>query len=445
MRPPYTTTLLLLITLLTTATTLTSQQQSDLDSDCTNRWIHIRHLPSKFNLDILTNCSSDHHPFSTSFCPYLTNHGLGSKTHNHSHSWFRTDTSLLELFFHRRMLEYPCLTSDPTTADAIYLPYYTSLDSLRYLYGPYYNSSSQHGRHLYKYLQSHSPEIWNKFNGHDHFLVLAGTAWDYSQPLGTDPPGWGTSFLELPEFYNVTVLTLESRAYPWQEQSIPYLTSFHPPNLALFNSWIARVTRSRRTTLMLFSGGGGISSTPNIRRSIRLECDANDEVMNSTGTEYVRLCEFVDCSNGVCEHDPIKIMKPMLHSSFCLQPPGDTPTRRSTFDSILAGCIPVFFEDLSAKKQYGWHLPEDEYDEFSVTIWKEDVVFRGVSVMEVLNAIPMSEVRRKREKLIEMIPRIVYRKHGSSLGLRTKKDAFDIAVEGALQRIKARLEGVGDM
>ncbi|KAK9079601.1 hypothetical protein SSX86_001274 [Deinandra increscens subsp. villosa] len=445
--PPSTTTtttaVLLFLLLITISPSPTLQQQSDLDSDCTNRWIHIRHLPSRFNFDILSNCSAAHHPFSDDLCPYLPNHGLGPKTHNQSHSWFRTDPSLLELFFHRRMLEYPCLTADPSAADAIYLPYYAALDSLHYLHGPDYNSSSQHGLQIYNFLRfQNSPEIWLNRHGHDHFLVLAGSAWDYNQPLNTDPPSWGSSFLELPEFFNVTTLTLESRAFPWQEQSIPYLTSFHPPNVALFDSWINRVRSSKRSTLMLFAGGGRISSAPNVRRSVRLECDNSSNCSKSN--EFSKLCEFIDCSNGVCEHDPIKFMKPMLRSSFCLQPPGDTPTRRSTFDGILAGCIPVFFEDLSAKKQYGWHLPEDRYGEFSVMIPKEDVVFKGVSVLEVLKAIPHGEVRRMRERLIEMIPRIVYRKHGSSLGLKTMKDAFDIAIEGTLQRIKSRLEDVRD-
>ena len=29
---------------------------------------------------------------------------------------------------------------------------------------------------------------------------------------------------------------------------------------------------------------------------------------------------------------------------FCLQPPGDTATRKSFYDSIISGCIPVLFE-----------------------------------------------------------------------------------------------------
>ncbi|KAL6550200.1 putative xyloglucan galactosyltransferase gt19 [Orobanche minor] len=435
MPPPCTATLLLLL-LFTIASAMS--QDSDLESDCTGRLIHIRHLPPEFNLDLLANCSE--YPLFDNFCPYISNHGLGEKTHNSSRSWYRTDPFMLELIFHRRMLEYSCLTPDPDLADAIYVPYYAGIDALKYLFGPEVNSSSRHGLDLFHYI-SHvdNPSIWNRNLGRDHFLVLARPAWDFSQPLSNDPPIFGTSFLELPEFFNITALTLEARAYPWQEQAIPYPTSFHPPNLAFFESWVNRVRRSRRSTLMLFAGGGGISANPNVRRSIRLECEKISS-MSTNGSGFGKFCEFVDCSNGICEHDPIKFMKPMLQSSFCLQPPGDIPTRRSTFDGMLAGCVPVFFEEMSAKRQYGWHLMEEEYDEFSVFIPKEDVVFKGVRILDVLMSIPRGEVRRKREKVLEMMGRVMYRKHGSSLGLRSKKDAFDIAVEGTLKRIKSRSE-----
>lgn len=347
---------------------------------------------------------------------------------------------MMELAFHRRMLEYPCLTDDPSQANAVYLPYYAGIDSLKYLFGPEVNSSFEHGLDLFHFLtRFDSPRIWAANFGHDHFLVMARPAWDFSQPLSIDPPIFGTSFLELPEFYNVTALTLEARAYPWQERAIPYPTSFHPPNLIYLDSWMTRVRRSRRTTLMLFAGGGGISVNPNVRRSIRLECD-NATRMSVNGTGYTKLCDFVDCSNGVCEHDPIRFMKPMLQATFCLQPPGDTPSRRSAFDGILAGCIPVFFEDLTSKKQYGWHLPEEKYQEFSVFIPKEEVVFKGLKILDVLMSIPRSQIRRMREKVLEMLPRVIYRRHGSSLGLRTKKDAFDIAIEGTLHRIRQKLQ-----
>ena len=56
----------------------------------------------------------------------------------------------------------------------------------------------------------------------------------------------------------------------------------------------------------------------------------------------------------------------------------------------------------------------------------------------MLMSVPRAEVRRMREKVLEMM----YRKHESSLGLRSKKGAFDIAIEGTLQRIKSRLEEI---
>lgn len=415
-----------------------SQQISTVDSECTGRWIHIRTLPSRFNLDLLSTCN--HYPLTDDLCPYLANHGLGPKTHTRTRSWYRTDPLLLELIFHRRILEYPCLTPDPNLASAVYLPYYAGIDSLRYLYGSDVNSSADHGSDLLSFLTRDSPEIWARRSGHDHFLVMARPAWDFSQPLTVDPPIWGTSFLERPEFFNLTALTLESRFWPWQEQAVPYPTSFHPHSLPFLESWIRRVRRSRRTSLMLFAGGGGTSSTPNIRRSIRLECtNTTTETEQETEPEKIKTCDFVDCSNGICEHDPIRFMRPMLQSSFCLQPPGDTPTRKATFDGIIAGCIPVFFEDQTAKMQYGWHLPEEEYSEFSVTIAKEDVVFRGVRIADVLMSIPKEEVARMRERVIEMMPRVMYRRHGASMGLMNKKDAVDLAIDGVLQKISSRV------
>ncbi|KAM7256761.1 hypothetical protein ACFE04_012502 [Oxalis oulophora] len=415
----------------------------DLETECNNRWIHIRNLPSRFNIDLLTNCSQ--YPlFVDNFCPFLTNHGLGPKTHNTSHSWYRTDPFMFELIFHRRMLDYPCLTSDPLLANAVYLPYYAGLDALKYLYGPEVNSSFRHGLDLFDFLQVNEPSIWDRNMGHDHFLVMARPAWDFSQPLDNDPVTWGTSFLELPEFYNLTVLLPEGRFWPWQEQAIPYPTSFHPSNLAFFDSWIQRVKRSKRSTLILFAGGGGVAATPNIRRSIRDECEKNtSDIMSGLYDKgYSKVCDIVDCSNGICQHDPVRYMRPMLQASFCLQPPGDTPTRRSTFDAILAGCIPVFFEEQSAKSQYGWHLPADQYGEFAVFIPKEEVVFKGLSILDLLMEIPRSQVRKMREKIIELIPRITYRRHACSTGLRAKKDAFDIAIDGTLQRIKSRIDQV---
>ncbi|PKA64173.1 Xyloglucan galactosyltransferase KATAMARI1 like [Apostasia shenzhenica] len=413
--------------------TAAAENKKQQAADCDGRWIHVRDLPARFNTELLRGCKS--FPiFDDDFCPYLANHGLGPRTHNRSRSWYRTDPLYLEPLFHRRILEYPCLIGDPSAADAIFLPYYAALDALPYLYSPeFYNNSAQHGLHLQRFIvDEDNPQIWARRSGRDHFLVMARPAWDFSQDPAADPPSWGTSFLDIPSFLSLTALVLESRPDPWQEHAIPYPTSFHPATLDRLDSWLDRASLSRRPTLMLFAGGGG-GGGPNIRGSIRAECENRTD-----------LCEIVDCSEGACAHDPIRYMQPMLRSRFCLQPPGDTPTRRSTFDGILAGCIPVFFEDISARAQYGWHLPPEEFGQFSVFIPKEDVVFHGVRVGQLLAAISGEEVQQMRNRVLELAPRVMYRRHGSSAGLRARKDAFDLAIDGVLHRIKQRVGSPGD-
>ncbi|KAJ3671112.1 hypothetical protein LUZ60_008538 [Juncus effusus] len=408
---------------------------------CANRRIHILPLPSSFNSDLLSLPNSSF-PLSDSpsFSPYLPNHSLGPRTHPLSHSWFRTDPRLLEpLFHHRLSTSYPCLSPSPLNSTAIFLPYYASLDALPFLFNSSnFNTSVSHGLPLYEYLVRNHAEILNQHHGHNLFLVLSGVAWDFNQDPRSDPVSWGTSFLRLEQFMNFTILTQESRPWPWQEHAIPHPTSFHPPSLTHLSNWISRAARSKRETLMLFAGGGTAlppspTSRPNIRSSIIAQC-----------TNRTDLCTLVDCSAGTCTHDPIKYMLPMLKSKFCLQPPGDTPTRRSTFDSIIAGCIPVFFEEISAKRQYGWHLAKSKYDEFSVFIPKEDVVFGGESIARVLGTFSEERVRRMREKVLEVLPRVLYKRHGFSEDLRGVKDAFDLAIDGVLRRIRRRVKAFED-
>ncbi|XP_078155746.1 exostosin family protein [Carex rostrata] len=415
---------------------------TSLADSCAGRRIHILPLPPRFNSDLLLLCNASFLALSDSqpFCEFVDNHFLGPRILDRFPCWFRTEPRFLEPFFYHRLLStYPCLSASAADADAIFLPYYASLDALPFLYSPpLFNSSSLHGLALYQYLHSNHPQVLSRHHGHDIFLILAGVAWDYNQNPEANPVSWGTSFLRRPEFVNFTMLTLDSRPWPWQEHAIPHMTSFHPSSLPRLNDWLFRAARSIRTTLMLFAGGranvkaaASPTSRPNIRSTIISQC------ANRTD-----LCTLVDCSAGVCTNDPLLSIVPMLKSKFCLQPPSDTPTRRSAFSSIIAGCIPVFFEVSSAKKPYGWHLPKSRYDEFSVFIPKEEVVFGGVHIADVLEAIPEEKVRRMRERVLEMAPRVMYMEHGGGDDFKGVKDAFDLAIDGVLRRLQRRVEAI---
>lgn len=127
-------------------------------------------------------------------------------------------------------------------------------------------------------------------------------------------------------------------------------------------------------------------------------------------------------------------MKVFQKSVFCLQPRGDSYTRRSTFDSIIAGCIPVFFHSGTAYAQYLWYLPRN-HTKYSVYIPLGNAKeWEKFWIKERLLQIPSGKVLEMREGVIKMIPSIIYANRRD--GRRDFKDAFDVAVKGVLERVE---------
>lgn len=106
------------------------------------------------------------------------------------------------------------------------------------------------------------------------------------------------------------------------------------------------------------------------------------------------------------------------------------------FDCMIAGAIPVVFWKRSAYLQYELYLPPGE-EEWSVFIDRKEVRSGVVSVREVLESIGEEKVRRMREKVVELIPRIVYGQDRLDEGVM---DAVDVAVDGVLSRFRERRE-----
>uniref|UniRef100_J3NEC9 Exostosin GT47 domain-containing protein n=1 Tax=Oryza brachyantha TaxID=4533 RepID=J3NEC9_ORYBR len=121
-------------------------------------------------------------------------------------------------------------------------------------------------------------------------------------------------------------------------------------------------------------------------------------------------------------------------------PRGDSYTRRSVFDAILAGCVPVFFHPGSAYTQYRWHLPRD-HTAYSVFVPEDGVRNGTVRLEDVLRRISAAKVAAMREQVIRMIPTVVYRDpRGPSSGV--PRDAVDVAVDGMIERIRRIKRGL---
>jgi hypothetical protein len=126
-----------------------------------------------------------------------------------------------------------------------------------------------------------------------------------------------------------------------------------------------------------------------------------------------------------------------MESNFCLQAPGDSFTRRSTFDSILAGCIPVFFSIHTAYTQYEWYLPKEK-NLYSVYIEEGGVGKKKNMIEEVLMGISSEEVEKMREVVIGLIPRIsyVHPNVSSNVGF---SDAVDVALQGLSRLVRENI------
>ncbi|KAL8158318.1 hypothetical protein AgCh_002860 [Apium graveolens] len=387
---------------------------------CHGRYIYVHDLPSKFNVDIIKNCSALLRWSKN--CDFLSNSGLGLEIEDsgetlQKRSWYATYQFMLEVIFHNRMKRYKCLTNDSTLASAIFVPFYPGLDVQRYLKDDPALRRDSNSIEVMKWLTAKGE--WKKLQGRDHFFVAGRTTWDFRRS-GDSQSGWGSILYELSETKNQTILGIESNRWSKNEFAIPYPTYFHPRHDSEIFQWQSKIKKIKRPYLYSFVGGLRPDSENSLRSMIINQCLISG-----------RSCKFFDCQISNCKK-PVNVMNMLQRSNFCLQPSGDTSTRRSTFDSMLAGCIPVFFDPKTAYIQYKWHLPKN-YSRYSVYIPEKKLREGTVRIEMVLKNISNDQVSSMREEVIGLIPRIIYADPGSSLD--TLEDAFDVAVRGVIQRV----------
>lgn len=339
---------------------------------------------------------------------------------------YRYDTNqyALEVIFHNRMRRYECLTSDPSTATAVYVPFYPAMEIQPHMCG--FNSSVRNGVPLAFLRWLSSQPTWSRLGGRDHFLVASKTSWVF-RAVGGAELRCGNSFLEQPESRNMTVLTYETNIWVdarW-DYAVPYPSYFHPSSAAEVAAWQARVRAGPRRWLFAFAGARRPNGTLVIRDRIFDACDAAGPAT----------CGLLDCRRGC--GSPHRLVALFASASFCLQPPGDSFMRRSSVDAVIAGCIPVFFREASTlEKQYIWHDPGPERRRpYYVLIDHDEVVDGKVDIGEALAKYSDEEVAAMREEVVRMIPRFVY-KDPRVRFQGEMDDGFDVAVDAVLDRMR---------
>ncbi|CAN8272872.1 unnamed protein product [Cochlearia groenlandica] len=380
---------------------------------CEGRGVYVYDLPSKFNKDLLVECN-DILP-GVNLCSYFKNQGFGEAIESLGQGWFDTHMYSLEPILHARVLKHPCRVYNETQAKLFYVPYYAGFDVLRWHYRNVSDDVKDRlGIEVLKWLEPE--ESWKKNAGKDHVFVLGKITWDFRR----DKVPWGSRFLALQEMQNPTKLLIERQPWEVNDIAIPHPTYFHPKTDEDITTWQIKTMNQPRKSLVSFAGAARPGNPNNIGSTLIQQCISYDQ------------CKFLDCNNGDCKN-PKNVIDLFQDSEFCLQPPGDSATRRSVFDSLISGCIPVIFNLYTAYYQYAWHLPED-HKRYSVYISEEDVKEKRVNVVEELMAKTQKEKDDMRSYIIyQLLPGLVY--GDSNAKFEKFRDAFDITFDSLLEKI----------
>uniref|UniRef100_A0A0D9W8F7 Exostosin GT47 domain-containing protein n=1 Tax=Leersia perrieri TaxID=77586 RepID=A0A0D9W8F7_9ORYZ len=406
------------------------------DSGCAGGGlVYVYELPPVFNEDLLSMCGVLAPMYS--LCPYLANDGLGFPVPaakgaanlsteilpaELAGSWYSSDQFALEHIVHRRLLSHRCRTADPARATAFFVPFYAGLAVGRHLWAANATDADRDRDCVALLSWLHAQPYYKRSHGWDHFIALGRITWDFRRsPDG----GWGGSFLLMPGLANITRLVIERDPWDAMDVGIPYPTSFHPRTAADVRAWQRYASSRPRPNLFAFAGAPRSAIKGDFRGLLLEECQAAGDA-----------CSTLDCGEGRCIKQNELVMQLFLGARFCLQPRGDSFTRRSIFDCMVAGAVPVFFWRRSAYLQYAWYVPvgNDQEGEWSVFIDRDELRAGNVTIRGVLAAIPEAKVQEMRNRVVEMIPKLVYSaadKEGLGDGM---KDAVDVMIDGMLRR-----------
>ena len=175
--------------------------------------------------------------------------------------------------------------------------------------------------------------------------------------------------------------------------SVPYPSAVH---WARPDSRAGRTTRpgsaqgAARSNLMLFVGSSSHGDLP-VRRRLEEQCRSyKDE----------RVCRLVSCNARTCNMRSggmSSFLTLKANVTFCLEPGGDSPFRKSLSDSIAFGCIPVLFSNLTdAVAPWFWGSWKDRA---RVLVPRDDFISGRIDLRALLSSLPPALLHRLQRTL----------------------------------------------
>ena len=408
-------------------------------ADPGNKKFYIYDWPAYID-DVWPPDDSELHERSAYNFDFRPNNGAGKKLDNDL-GLFQTWQFSLYKNALQRLRTSKHRTRDPKEATSFIVPFDMGVHSYIDHSNGLPRLASPHGWQAQNLLRAHSKDtegFW-KNGGHDHFVFLSVTAY---QMVGI---GTKTFFMQICQ--NCTTVTIEtsptktsikgrSRKY-WY--AVPYPSSFHWHENIKTLPW---EVDGERHLLALFIGSLK-TSQPNsnhLRRILNSHCQEPE-------CKWVKTAHA--CSGVIKQQDNMLLLR---KSIFCPAPTGDSITRKSIFDSLVAGCIPVLFSRASIS-QYMWHVPESQIDSISIYIPLADIVNDGKNFIDVLKSVPADTVKSLQANIRRIAPTLQYaivpEKYGNGTSGETWDPPFPDAADVIIRRILDRktvepIEGFSD-
>lgn len=306
-----------------------------------------------------------------------------------------------------RLLVSKYRTRNQSLATSFIIPFDAGVHSYVDKLNGRYRLASPYGWSVIRWLQesTKNPILWKNY-GHDHFVIFSLTIFVQT--------GVGVKEFFKGICQNCSVLSIEST--PTRTSTLYHLTRkyWYPiPYPSSFHWWegIQKIpwkvyTRSsefylKRDILSLFIGS---TQTKNIaanafRRALQTQCRSSPSSSSCHWYNTTHSC------NGII--NAIDQMKLFQRAQYCLSPPGDTVTRKSLFDALIAGCVPVIFAKATIT-QYSWYFTMQEIEDISIYISIPSILVQGTNFISILSAIPKETLLLKQRAIEKLAPRLQY-------------------------------------
>ena len=295
---------------------------------------------------------SDH-----SYDPNFVHNGGAGLAVNETKALYSTwQFSLFKMTYQRALKDHR-RTMDPSLATTFVIPYDVGLDAC---FRPDNGKMRKVNCPLAPTVTTrlHSSIYFNASAGHDHLLVVSVNQ-NMNYFLGAancqnflSGICYNCTKIAIDEYsflhsINRHEAALAKRGDYWHAVPFPSNTHYSSHTVPPFTWSRTNTIDAQRNVLVSYTGSR--HSYNHVSMRFRSAIMDNCDIYNN----YTRHDGLTACSTGKYSAHPGHGQLPLAaRSVFCFQPTGDMSTRKSVFDSILLGCIPVFFSKLTAPLMY---------------------------------------------------------------------------------------------